>query len=80
VVVVGGFFWEGGKGYKKSHRIGYNCSPSRTLSLVFPNYKPKFDLIRLGLYLWELFCRYLVVMWAYADPYMGLPSRLSHVP
>jgi hypothetical protein len=33
------FYIQGGRGYKESPLIGYNCSPSRTLSLVFPNYK-----------------------------------------
>jgi hypothetical protein len=27
-----------GRGYKESLQVGYNCCPSRTLSLVFPNY------------------------------------------
>jgi hypothetical protein len=40
----------------------------------------RFDLIRVGLYLCELFHRYLAVMWAYADPHMGLLSHLGHVP
>jgi hypothetical protein len=45
VVVLGGgggltsFYIQGGKGYNESPRVRYNCSPSGTLSLVFPNYK-----------------------------------------
>jgi hypothetical protein len=33
------FYIQGGRGYKKSPRVDYNCCLSRTLSLVFPNYK-----------------------------------------
>jgi hypothetical protein len=33
------FFIQGGRGYKESPRVSYNCNPSRTLSLVLPNYK-----------------------------------------
>jgi hypothetical protein len=36
--------------------------------------------VLVGLYLWGLFCHHLVVMWVYADPYMGLLSCLGHVP
>jgi hypothetical protein len=43
VVILSGcpcppFFIQGGRGYKESSRDSYNCNPSRTLSLVFPNY------------------------------------------
>jgi hypothetical protein len=31
------FYMQGGWDYKESPRISYNCSPSRTLSLVFLN-------------------------------------------
>jgi hypothetical protein len=37
-------------------------------------------IVLVGLYLWGLFCHHLVVMWVYADPYMGLVSCLNHVP
>jgi hypothetical protein len=33
------FYIQGGRGYNESPRVSYNCSPSRTLSLAFPNYK-----------------------------------------
>jgi hypothetical protein len=36
--------------------------------------------VLLGLYLLELSCRHLVVIWVYADPSKGLLSHLSHVP
>jgi hypothetical protein len=44
IVVVRGvplpsFYIQGRRGYKESHRVPYNCSPSKTLSLVFPSYK-----------------------------------------
>jgi hypothetical protein len=29
--------YQRGRGYKGSHRVGYNCSSSWTLSLFFPN-------------------------------------------
>jgi hypothetical protein len=39
----------------------------------------RIGLIRVGLYLWELHCCRLVVMWAYADPFMGLLSHHGHI-
>jgi hypothetical protein len=45
MVVVGGggcsalLLYQGGRGYKESHRVSYNCSCSITLSLAFSNYK-----------------------------------------
>jgi hypothetical protein len=33
------FYIQGGRGYKESPQVCYNCSPSRTLSLIFSNYK-----------------------------------------
>jgi hypothetical protein len=48
-----------GQGLHGKSRVGYNYSPTRSLSLVF--------LIRVGLYLWGIFCRHLIVIWAYAD-------------
>jgi hypothetical protein len=33
------FYIQGDRGYKKNPRVGYNCNPIMTLSLVFPNYK-----------------------------------------
>jgi hypothetical protein len=44
IVVVRGcplpsFYIQGDMGYKESPVVGYNYSPSMTLSLVFSNYK-----------------------------------------
>jgi hypothetical protein len=38
-VVVPSFYIQGGRGYKEVLRVGYNCNPNMTLSLVFSNYK-----------------------------------------
>jgi hypothetical protein len=38
-VLLPSFYIQGGRGYKESPRVAYNHSPSKTLSLVFPNYK-----------------------------------------
>jgi hypothetical protein len=37
-------------------------------------------LVLVGFYLCGLFNHHVVVMWVYANPYVGLPSCLGHVP
>jgi hypothetical protein len=67
-----------GKGYKESPWVGYNCSPSRTLSLVFPNYRiwwyPNRTLSP-GVILPPSCCNM-----GLCQPRMGLPSHIGLVP
>jgi hypothetical protein len=80
------FFWgcpalllyQGGRAYKDSSWVSYNCSPTRTLSLVFFNYKIWSYSTRI-LFLGDILLLYCCNM-GLCQPHMGLLSYLGHVP
>jgi hypothetical protein len=71
-VPLASFCIQRGRGYKEIPRVSYNCSPSRILSLVFPNYK-------IWYYPSSILASYCSNMGLCWHP-MDLLSHISHVP